>query len=107
MPSNQVVIATEPILRGIMEKEIDSLLEKEKLIVLVNSGKEFEPYISNEEDFAFGMIIGIITEVLICRTLDRYNRRPTREEWKELRDILRRRTPEIKSKISEALMMRP
>ena len=56
---------------------------------------------------AFGMIVGLILGALVHHTLDLYRRGPTEEEMEELGDILRRRTPEIRSKISEALMMRP
>jgi len=92
----------ETILRGLIEKELDSMSKTETLNTMIGMFKQTFP-IKSMEDAVFGLFVGaILTRAITIIELG-YRREPTNEENLEMFDIIERRTLEIKSKIKLAL----
>ena len=93
----------EPLIRGLFERFVDSLLIETELKKLIELVVYFKPTIKSEEDAAFGFLIGYAWGQLnlICRTMNK--REPTEEEIGGSFEILIRRSEDIKSKIRVAL----
>lgn len=82
----------ETTIRGMLEKEIDTLITPKTLGSLFVAFQRFP--IKSMEDSLFGFVVGFI----YCRFLV-IKASPTEEEMKELMEMIERRTMEIKGKI--------
>lgn len=93
-------------LRGLIEQrfedELDSFIENEDIAWVrdtapISSKQDFAP-ISSKQDFLLGFIVGKLT--VIAWT---YLTNATDEDLREVREIIARRLPEIRTKITEEL----
>jgi hypothetical protein len=90
----------EKTLRGILEKDIDSMTPEvlEKALVF----KEFFP-MKALEDFLLGYILGMLSQKVIMMVQFGYDRPPNDAEMKEFLELIERRTMEIRGKIKLAM----
>ena len=90
----------EITLRGMLEKEIDSITSEVLETVLVF--KEFFP-MKSLEDFLLGFILGMLYLRMTTIIQLGYHRLPNEAEVKEFLNLIERRTMEIKGKIKLAM----
>lgn len=88
----------EPLLRGVCEQCIDSMLEEGEIDRIMNIIYMLNLPVASMEDAALGAFMGTIYSQLDAHYLKMYNRPPKRQEIEEYHGILRRRAQEIKSK---------
>lgn len=92
----------DALLRGSIERHLDSLLTKED--ALVNAANMFKeslsPTVRNLEDALVGYITGRIIQFSFLAMQTYYGRDPGIEEYGELAGILKRRAMEIKTKVT-------
>ncbi|MDH5437456.1 MAG: hypothetical protein OEX76_00975 [Candidatus Bathyarchaeota archaeon] len=88
----------EPMIRGLLEKILDKILEPSNLENLSKTYDVFRPIIKSKEDALFGEVVGTFTE-RYCQLMLSLKRFPTNNELTELFDIITRRADEIRSKI--------
>jgi hypothetical protein len=88
--------------RGILEKEIDSLIQPETLEGLVIVFKALFP-ISSMQDSLFGFVVGAIYSRFLSIMQLVYRRQANDAELKEFVELIERRTLEIKGKIRLAM----
>ena len=88
-------------IRGLIEKDIDSLIESATIDRLVVWFKEMFP-IGSLEDSLFGFIVGAVFARFLG-LLEERGRKPTNAEVKEFMELIERRAMEIKGKIKLAL----
>jgi hypothetical protein len=89
----------EPMVRGLMEKFLDEILNPQNLNSLSGSYDLFKPIIKSKEDAMFGDIVGSFTERYVHLMMLNLKRHPTGDELMELLEIILRRADEIRSKI--------
>jgi hypothetical protein len=92
----------EITLRGLIEKELDSMLKTETLNNMIKMFKQVFP-IKSTEDATFGFFVGAILTRAITIVELVYRRQPTDEEYLEMFNVIERRTFEIKGEIKKAL----
>jgi len=88
-------------IRGALEQAIDNLLEKDIIVNVQWIGEEIA--VKSISDVAIGYVDGIIAAVAASVFTALKDRRPTDEDAKEVRSIVRRRLPEIIRKIHREL----
>jgi hypothetical protein len=94
-------------LKETLEKALDKLLQG----TLENTyyrqmDKKFLNLIKSKKDFLFGVIVGDMLEGLGFCTYGAYKRYPKDEEFKELFEIIKGRSKEIREKIKAILLKR-
>lgn len=88
----------DPLLRGVCEQCIDSMLEEGEIERIMNIVNMLDLPVASREDAALGAFMGTMYSQLDAHYLKMYNRPPKRDEIEEYHSILRRRAHEIKSK---------
>ncbi len=88
----------DPLLRGVCEQCIDSMLEDGEIERIMNIVTLLDLPVASREDAALGAFMGTIYSQLDSHYLKMYNRPPKRDEIEEYHSILRRRAFEIKSR---------
>lgn len=99
MTVNYVVVQLEETVRGEFEKFIDRQLDFEVLSNYSHLLEEYKPLVKSIEDAMFGFIIAAVLKEFVDYCVHKENRYPNEAEKKEINDILKRRAPEIQSKI--------
>jgi len=91
----------EPLVRGIVERFIDSQLSEETLRNRIHLMRSLKPNIRSEEDAVFGLMLGEVFGRLLHYYRYFLEREATDEEIEDYFKIISRRAIEIKSKIRE------
>lgn len=91
----------DALLRGSIERFLDQILEKERILAsaLAMFEKRFAPIAKQAEDTLFGYVVGRTTQFAFDSIQIYYQRKPTDAEFLEIGKMLERRAMEIKSKI--------
>jgi len=88
----------DPLLRGVCEQCIDSMLEEGEIERIMNIVNMLDLPVASREDATLGAFMGTMYSQLDAHYLKMYNRPPKMDEIEEYHSILRRRAQEIKSK---------
>ena len=91
----------EVTLRGLLEKEIDSLTEPETLTNVIEMFKVLFPT-KSMEDALFGFVVGAIYARFLSIVQIANRRIPSEDETKEYIEMIERRTMQIKGTIKLA-----
>jgi hypothetical protein len=90
----------ETSLRGILEKDLDSVTVE--VLKTALRFKDFLP-MKSIEDFLFGFLVGMVVARMATTIQIFYSRQINDAETSELMDLIQRRTLEIKGKIKLAM----
>ena len=93
----------ETALRGLIEKFIDEGLKPERLKGIYQGLGDLLPLAKSKEDMLLGYFIGNIYGHLFYFVQVLYHREPTLPERVELAEIIIKRAPEIREKISHLI----
>ena len=77
----------EPMIKGLLEKILDKILEPSNLENLSKTYDVFRPIIKSKEDALFGEVVGTFTE-RYCQLMLSLKRFPINNELTELFDII-------------------
>jgi len=90
----------DPLLRGVCEQYIDSMLEEDKIKKIKSIVKRLGLPVESKQDASLGFFLGSIYSKIDDHYLRMYNRLPRKEEMKDYHDILVRRSQEISEQFS-------
>jgi hypothetical protein len=90
----------DPLLRGLCEQHIDEKLAEGEIQNIRGLVEVLEIPATAIEDTSFGLFLGTVFSYLNNHCIKLYNRLPRGDEIDEYYQILRRRAPEIKTKIA-------
>lgn len=93
-------VIVDPLLRGLCEQHIDEKLAEGEIRKILGLVEVLDIPAAALEDTSFGLLMGAVYSYLDNHCIKLYNRFPKRDEIDEYHQILRRRAPEIKSKIA-------
>ena len=85
----------DPLLRGVCEKYIDSMLEEDQIKKIKIIFKRLRLPVASKQDASLGFFLGSIYSKIDDHYLRMYNRLPKKEELKDYNEILVRRSAEI------------
>ena len=85
----------DPLLRGVCEKYIDSMLEEDQIKKIKLIVKRLNLPVASKQDASLGFFIGSIYSKIDDHYLRMYNRLPKKEELKDYHEILVRRSTEM------------
>jgi hypothetical protein len=91
----------DPLLRGICEQYIDSMLKEDQIKKIKSLVKKLKLPVESTGDASLGFFLGSIYSRIDDHYLRMYNRLPKKEEMKDYQDILVRRSKEISEKFHE------
>lgn len=91
----------DPSVRGFLEHSIDNTIKAvpNSVRVLLNPSLMTDLQIQNEKDFILGAALGIVLQTGLLSFLATYVRIPDQEEFSEIKNIVYRRTPEIRKAV--------
>lgn len=94
-------VSMDPLLRGLCEQHIDQKLYGNEIQDISDLVDVLDLPVSSKEDAVLGMFLGTIYKQLSNQCMKVYDRSPEREEILDYHLILKRRSREVKSKITE------